>query len=118
MDSWQLDDLPIGKFQVIAEPNPLTGEIKLITEIAGKIQEEFLQTRDEQIHNALIDLGWTPPEGKEEVRESKIPEFRAEYADLVIETQINGHCINELPLMDLKCLAAAYVRQYLQEYAR
>ena len=62
MDSWQTDDIPISQFQVIAEPNLLTGEIKLITTIAGRVQEEFIQTRDEQLRNALIDLGWKPPE--------------------------------------------------------
>ena len=61
MDSWQEDDIPISNFQVIAEPNLVTGEIKLITTIAGRVQEEFIQTRDEQLNNALIDLGWKQP---------------------------------------------------------
>jgi hypothetical protein len=62
MNDWSYKDIPIGDFKVVAEPNLLTGEIRLITQIAGKIQEEFIQTRDEQLRNALIDLGWTPPE--------------------------------------------------------
>jgi hypothetical protein len=61
MDSWQYDDIPISKFRVVAEPNPLTGEIKIITNIAGKVREQFLQTFDDQVRNALIDLGWFPP---------------------------------------------------------
>ena len=61
MDSWQEKDIPISNFKVVAEPDPLTGEIKIITEIAGKIREEFLQTWNDQVRNALIDLGWTPP---------------------------------------------------------
>lgn len=60
-ESFSYTDIPIGDFQVIAEPNPLTGEIKLITKIAGRVREEFFQTRDQQLRNALIDLGWTPP---------------------------------------------------------
>jgi len=60
-DEWSYNDIPISDFQVIAEPNLLTGEIKLITKIAGKIREEYFKTRDQQLHNALIDLGWTPP---------------------------------------------------------
>lgn len=55
--------IPFANFRVMAEPNILTGEIKLITQKAGEIYEEFLQTRDQQIRNALIDLGWTPPPG-------------------------------------------------------
>lgn len=62
MDSWQHDDIPIGKFNVLTEPNPVTGEIKQITDIAGKITEEIIQTKSEQIRNALIDLGWLPPD--------------------------------------------------------
>ena len=33
MDSWQYNDIPIGKYKVVTEPNPVTGEIKQITEI-------------------------------------------------------------------------------------
>jgi len=61
MDSWQYDDIPISKFKIVTEPNLVTGEIKQITTIAGRIQEEIIQTKSEQIRNALIDLGWTPP---------------------------------------------------------
>ena len=60
-DDWTYDDIPIGKYKVLTEPNPYTGEIKQITNIAGKIREEIIQTKSEQIRNALIDLGWTPP---------------------------------------------------------
>ena len=63
MDSWKTDDIPISSFKVIAEPNPVTQEIKIITNIAGKIQEQYIQTWNEQVRNALIDLGWTPPAG-------------------------------------------------------
>ena len=61
-NDWSYDDVPIGKFNIITEPNPVTGEIKQITDIAGKITEEIIQTKSEQIRNALIDLGWTPPD--------------------------------------------------------
>jgi len=61
VDSWQEKDIPISNFKITAEPDILTGEIKIITEIAGKIKEQYLQTFDDQVRNALIDLGWTPP---------------------------------------------------------
>lgn len=60
-DEWSYDDIPISKYSVLTEPNLYTGEIKQITKIAGKIQEEIIQTKSEQIRNALIDMGWTPP---------------------------------------------------------
>lgn len=59
---WSYDDIPISRYKVITEPNPVTGEIRQITKIAEKITEEIIQTKSEQIRNALIDLGWTPPE--------------------------------------------------------
>lgn len=59
--NWDFRDIPISDWTVITEPNPVTGEIKQITTIAGKITEEIIQTKSEQIWNALIDLGWTPP---------------------------------------------------------
>ena len=62
MDDWKTEDIPISSFKVVAEPNPLTGEILIITQIAGKIREQYLQTWDDQVRNALIDLGWTPPQ--------------------------------------------------------
>lgn len=58
---WTFKDIPIHDYKVITEPNPVTGEIKQITEIAGRISEEIIQTKSEQIRNALIDLGWSPP---------------------------------------------------------
>ena len=62
--NWSYKDIPISNYHVLTEPNPVTGEIKQITEIAGKITEEIIQTKSDQIRNALIDLGWTPPPEK------------------------------------------------------
>lgn len=64
VSNWKLEDIPLRlrNYKVVTEPNPLTGEIKIITEIMGKIQTEIIQTKSEQIRNALIDLGWTPPQ--------------------------------------------------------
>jgi hypothetical protein len=61
MDSWSYNDVPISKFKVVAEPNSITGEIKIITNIAGKVREQFLQTFDEQVGAALEQLGWSSP---------------------------------------------------------
>lgn len=61
-DDYLTRTIPFANFRVMAEPNLLTGEIKLITQKAGEIYEEFLQTRDQQIRNALIDIGWLCPE--------------------------------------------------------
>ena len=65
MDNWSYQDIPISKFSVVAEPNSITGEIKIITNIAGRVQEEYLQTWNDQVRNALIDMGWTPPKEKQ-----------------------------------------------------
>ena len=61
---WEYRDIPLGlrDYKVVTEPNLVTGEIKIITEMMGRIQEEIIQTKSDQIRNALIDLGWTPPE--------------------------------------------------------
>ena len=61
MDSWQMEDIPISKFKVVAESNTVNGEIKIITNIAGKVQEQFMQTYNEEVGAALQDLGWFPP---------------------------------------------------------
>ena len=62
MDNWSYSDIPISKFSVVAEPNPINGEIKIITNIAGKIREDYLQTWNDQVRNALITMGWKHPE--------------------------------------------------------
>ena len=64
--NWDYRDIPVGirDYKVVTEPYPVTGEIKIITEIMGKIEEEIIQTKSDQIRNALIDLGWTPPAEK------------------------------------------------------
>lgn len=59
--NWTYKDVPLSNYKIVTEPNLITGEIKIITEIMGKIQEEIIQTKSDQIRNALIDLGWTPP---------------------------------------------------------
>lgn len=61
-DEWSYKDIPISDYNVWTEPNLITGEIKQITTIAGKVVEEIIQTKSDQIRNALIDLGWTPPD--------------------------------------------------------
>lgn len=67
--NWEIQDIPTEfKFSIVAEPNPVNGEIKLITNMMGRIQEEYLQTWNDVVRNALIDLGWTPPkESKDEM---------------------------------------------------
>jgi len=59
--NWTYKDIPISDWAVLTEPNAVTGEIRQITTIAGKVTEEIFQTKNDQIRNALIDLGWTPP---------------------------------------------------------
>ena len=59
---WEYQDIPISKFNVSHEINPVTGEIRLITDIMGKIQEEIIQSKSDQIQNALISLGWKHPD--------------------------------------------------------
>ena len=112
MDSWQFDDIPIGKYNVITEPNHVTGEIKQITEIADKITEEIIQTKADQVRNALIDMGWTPPEGKEYVPESKLPGgWREEYMKGVDQIYFAGVKVMELPLYDLFAVIGYFTRK-------
>ena len=73
-DDWSYKDVPIGKYDVRTKVDALTGEINQITDIAGKISEAIIQTKSHQIRNALIDLGWTPPEGADHMPESMLPE--------------------------------------------
>ena len=61
-NEWSYNDIPISDFKVTHEINAVSGEIAIITEIAGKIEREIIQSKSDQIRNALIDLGWTPPE--------------------------------------------------------
>jgi hypothetical protein len=59
--NWHYQDIPISNYSVTHEVNPINGEIKVITNIMGKIQEEIIQSKSDQIQNALVSLGWTPP---------------------------------------------------------
>jgi hypothetical protein len=38
-ESFRYEDVPISDWSVLTEPNTLTGEIRQITTIAGKIQK-------------------------------------------------------------------------------
>lgn len=60
--NWTYKDIPLSDYSVVTEPDLVTGEIKIITRIMKQIEEEIIQTKSDQIRNALIDLGWTPPE--------------------------------------------------------
>ena len=62
--NWTYKDIPLSDYSVVTEPDLVTGEIKIITRIMKQIEEEIIQTKSDQIRNALIDLGWTPPEEK------------------------------------------------------
>ena len=59
--NWTYKDIPLSDYSVVTEPDLVTGEIKIITRIMKQIEEEIIQTKSDQIRNALIDLGWTPP---------------------------------------------------------
>ncbi len=109
---WSMRDVPIGKYDVRTEANPVTGEIKQITEIAGKITEEIIRTKSDQLRNALVDLGWTPPEGKEHKPESKLPEgFQDDFVPKVAECMFRGIPIAEYPLFDVLAITAYMFEQ-------
>jgi hypothetical protein len=59
--NWTEKDLPISNYSVTYRADPVTGEIELITEIAGRIEREIIQSKSDCIHNALIDLGYKYP---------------------------------------------------------
>jgi hypothetical protein len=67
MDNWQLDNLPIGKFEIVTEPNLVTGEIRVVTKMMGQVKEQIIQTTNDQVRNALIDMGWIPPDTPGEI---------------------------------------------------
>jgi hypothetical protein len=124
-NDWELKDIPLPdfKYSVITEPNPVTGEIKILTEIMGKIEEEIVATKADQVRNALIDLGWTPPEGKEHMPESKLPNGfdRDRYLIAAPECIFYGVRITEMPLHDLLACAAylfgeqPHLKKYFKE---
>lgn len=107
---WSYQDVPISKFNVVTEPNPLTGEIKQIATIAGKVTEEIWQTREDHIRNALIDLGWKPPEG--EAVPSKLPRsIRKEFGPRIPDIHFTGIRIVDMNRNDLMVTIAFLVAQ-------
>ena len=46
------------------EISKMDSSIKIREEIAGKITESILNTKEKKIKQALISLGWTPPKRK------------------------------------------------------
>ncbi len=59
--NWAYKNIPIRDWEVTYEANLVSGEIKLFTRIMAKIETEIIQSKSDQLRNALIDLGWTPP---------------------------------------------------------
>ncbi len=104
---WKYEDIPLNKYGVVTEPDLISGEIKQITTIAGKIQEEIIRTKSDQVRNALIDLGWTPPEGVEHVPPSPLPEnFRDHWLPRVKDCRFFDIQADHLPLYDLFAVLA------------
>lgn len=110
MNGWSINDLPIGDFKVTTEPNPITGEIKQITEVAGRIQERVIHTQANQTRNALIDLGWTPPASMEPQRPILEPALLAEASELSEHIKLQGTPLAELTRADLMVLAVEYCK--------
>lgn len=103
VSNWDIRDVPLRlrEYKVLTEPNPVTGEIKQVTEIMGRVQQEVIQTKSDQIRNALIDLGWTPP-ATDAAPASKLPEeFVNQYLPGAEELWFFGRKAVELPLKDL-----------------
>lgn len=69
ISNWDLNGIRTHmEYKLNYEADPVTQEIKLITEIMGEVREEIYWTREEHIRNGLIDLGWLPPELAEALR--------------------------------------------------
>ncbi len=63
MDSdWAYHGIPIRDWNVTYGVNQVTGEIQIMTQIMGKIETEIVNTKSDQLRNALVDLGWKHPE--------------------------------------------------------
>ncbi len=58
---WAYHGIPVHDWDVNYGVNKVTGEIQIVTRILGKIETEIIQSKSDQLRNALIDLGWTPP---------------------------------------------------------
>lgn len=115
-DDWNMENIPIGKVKVVTEPNPVTGEIKQITNVMGQIQKQVIQTKSDQVRNALIDMGWAPPEGGEHIQETVLPDnFRERWLPLVAETQMYGKPIKDMPLLDILAIVAWAFAEMLKE---
>lgn len=114
-DNWTIEDLPIGRFNVTTEPNPVTGEIRQITEIAGRIQERVIQTQALQARNALIDLGWTPPANQEPQRPVLDPAMLSLASAQAEHIKLKGVSLHELTRADLMVLAVEYCMEHENE---
>ena len=67
-NNWEITDIPLTNYSVVTEPDVITGEIMQVTKIMENVQKEIIQTKSEQIRNALIDLGWMPPDFAEALK--------------------------------------------------
>ena len=59
-DGFIIRDIPI-QVEVSTRANKETGVITQRHTVVGKIPEEMIHTKSEQLKQALIELGWTPP---------------------------------------------------------
>ena len=80
VSNWDINDIPMTTRPKVDTSIGLQGEIEQITEVMGQQERFLIQTRSDHIRNALIDLGWTPPEGDAEPASILGEEFREAWA--------------------------------------
>lgn len=110
---WEYRDVPITQFKVVTEPNPVTGEIKQIVDICGRAQQQLIHTKSEQIRNALIDLGWRPPELEDDHILSRLERMNAELEASTLN--VRGRLLTYWTRADLLVIAALTCKAVFEE---
>jgi hypothetical protein len=127
VSNWDINDIPMMVQPKVTTNVGLQGEIEQITEVLGQQERYLIQTRSDHIRNALIDMGWTPPDEYAEPESILGEEFRAAWGrhlqamQLLVRDPKTGdqwhQNVRELPLKDLWALIACldYNHRQLRE---
>jgi len=63
MDEWKMENIPVyDKINFRSQFDPEESHLELFCEIMGHITKESVRFKSQAIRDALIGMGWTPPE--------------------------------------------------------
>jgi hypothetical protein len=117
-EEWSYNDIPITDWTVLTEPNPADGTIRQVTRVAARTQEKLIQTQSDQVRNALIDMGWTPPAGTEIPRPVLAGMYVERAADLSDVILVRGKKLSELCRADLMVMAVEWCMESIERGER